>query len=119
MGIGKNIKDILNEKGMTVVDLSERTGIPSTTLYSLIKRDSKDEKFETLKKIWVALDASLSQLVDGVDGAWEYYREDIVKDFGWTLKDDLIKHFDLLNDAGQLEAIRDVEKLTKIPEYKK
>ena len=31
----------------------------------------------------------------------------------------LIIYFDQLNDAGQKEAVRDVKKLTKIPEYKK
>lgn len=40
MGFGKNLKNILDKKNKTVVWLSKETGIPSTTIYSMIKRDN-------------------------------------------------------------------------------
>lgn len=63
MGIGKNIKSILEQKNMTVVDLANLTEIPSTTLYSMMKRDNKSEKYETLQKIIEALDVEMEDLI--------------------------------------------------------
>ena len=40
MGYGKNLKNILDEKHMTVKALSRKAGISATTLYSVITRDS-------------------------------------------------------------------------------
>ena len=40
MGYGKNLKNILEEKEMTVKELSRRAGISATTLYSVLARDS-------------------------------------------------------------------------------
>ncbi|MCM1551458.1 MAG: XRE family transcriptional regulator [Butyrivibrio sp.] len=41
MGDGKKLKEIIKEKGTNVKQLSVRTGIPATTLYSAIQRDQK------------------------------------------------------------------------------
>ena len=40
MGYGANLKKILDEKGITIKDLSRKTGIAATTLYSLVQRDA-------------------------------------------------------------------------------
>ena len=40
MGYGKNLKDALDAKNMSVKELARRAGISPTTLYSVIKRDS-------------------------------------------------------------------------------
>ena len=40
MGYGKNLKDILDSKGMTVKELARKTGIALTTIYSIIQRDA-------------------------------------------------------------------------------
>ena len=40
MGFGKKLKHLLNEKSITVAELSRQTGIPAATLYSIIRRDS-------------------------------------------------------------------------------
>lgn len=41
MGDGKKLQKIIKEKGINVRQLSIRTGIPATTLYSAIQRDQK------------------------------------------------------------------------------
>ena len=40
MGFGNNLKNILDEKNKSVKWLAEEIGVPATTLYSAIKRDS-------------------------------------------------------------------------------
>ena len=40
MGYGQNLKNILDEKNMTVKALARKAGISATTLYSVIARDS-------------------------------------------------------------------------------
>lgn len=63
MGIGANLKNILNKKNMTVADLSKLSGIPKTTLYSMIKRDGENEKHETLKLLCASLDIIMDELL--------------------------------------------------------
>ncbi len=116
MGVGKRIKEILERKNMTVASLSESTGIPSTTLYSMIKRDKDDEKFDTLMKIGKAINVSLAELVG--EGNMVRYVDDINKDLGvldWS--DELEKELSKLNSDGKKKAIELIELLTKIPEY--
>ena len=50
MGYGKNLKDILDEKGITVKELAKKAGIAPTTLYSIIQRDTAI-RFDTALKI--------------------------------------------------------------------
>ena len=50
MGYGQNLKNILDEKGMTVKELAKKVGIAPTTLYSIIQRDTA-VRFDTALKI--------------------------------------------------------------------
>lgn len=50
MGYGKNLKKMLDEKGMTVKELAKKAGIAPTTLYSIIQRDTAI-RFDTALKI--------------------------------------------------------------------
>ena len=50
MGYGKNLKNILDENGMTVKELAKKAGIAPTTLYSIIQRDTAI-RFDTALKI--------------------------------------------------------------------
>lgn len=40
MGYGKRLKEVLEERGMSVMEFSRRTEVSSQTIYSIIKRDS-------------------------------------------------------------------------------
>ena len=40
MGYGKVLKEILDEKQMSVKTLSRNTGVPAPTIYSIIRRDT-------------------------------------------------------------------------------
>ena len=48
MGFGKKLKQLLDEKSVSVADLSRKTGIPRTTLYSIISRDSTPKPGDVL-----------------------------------------------------------------------
>ena len=63
MGFGTILKDILADKNMSIKDLSEATGIPLNTLYSITKRDTVNVRQETIEKISQALDISSSDLI--------------------------------------------------------
>ena len=51
MGFGKNLQESLKFHGITVPELSRRTGISSQTIYSLIRRDSNRVNMALLSKI--------------------------------------------------------------------
>lgn len=63
MGFGSVLKDILAEKKMTIKELSEATGIPLNTLYSITKRDTVNVRQETIEKISSALSVTNDELI--------------------------------------------------------
>lgn len=63
MGFGTVLKNILSEKNMSIKELSENTGIPINTLYSITKRDSVNVRPDTLEKIADALDVPSNELI--------------------------------------------------------
>ena len=62
MGIGKNLKELLKEKNISIKELSELSGISVNTLYSITKRDPKVVNSETIEKIASALEIPPSYL---------------------------------------------------------
>lgn len=66
--IGSILKQLLEQRGMSVSELSRRAGVSSQTLYSLIKRDSMKVDFDVLLKICRALNAPVSTFYGGADG---------------------------------------------------
>lgn len=67
MGLGKKLKNTLDSKHMTVIELSNLTGISSSTLYAIIRRDSDNVNLETVKKIATALNMSLDDFIPEYD----------------------------------------------------
>ena len=65
MGLGNTLKQMLADKGMSIKDLSEKTGIPVNTLYSITKRDSSSIRTDNLRLIAEALDVSPGVLLYG------------------------------------------------------
>lgn len=63
MGIGKEIKYLLEEKHRSVSWLSRETGIADNTLYAMIKRDSNNIATNNLFRITQALNTSTAALV--------------------------------------------------------
>lgn len=63
MGIGKEIKCLLDEKQRSVSWLSRETGITDNTLYAMIKRDSNNIAPNNLFRITQALNTTTPEIV--------------------------------------------------------
>lgn len=132
MGVGRQIKSILRTKKMTIKQLSQETGIPINTLYSITKRDSTRVDTVILEKIATALECNVRDLTPG---ARETTREHLVnleimmgKEEGYleknavqqmrrTREEQLLTAYGKLNDFGQAVALVDVERLTAQKKY--
>lgn len=67
MALGTKLKDILTERNITVKDFSKQIGVPATTLYSFIKRDSEDVKLELITKICNGLGIKVTDFLKTLD----------------------------------------------------
>lgn len=63
MGFGSKLKELLVQKGMTIKELSEVTGISINTLYSITKRDTRIPSDDILDKIANALKVSKNEFL--------------------------------------------------------
>lgn len=60
------LKDVLEKKGISINELSQKTGISRTSLTPLINGTSKMIKFDTLNKLVYVLKVGLGQILDYV-----------------------------------------------------
>ncbi len=51
MGIGKKLDALMKEQGTNANELAQKIGVAPTTIYSMIKRDSKKADIEVLIKL--------------------------------------------------------------------
>ena len=63
MGFGAKLGDILKSKNMTVAELSKQTGISSSTLYAIIRRDSDNVNLSAIQKIASTLQTPIEDLL--------------------------------------------------------
>lgn len=59
MTFAEKLKQLCIEKDIRIRELSKRTGIPATTLYSAITNNTEKISLENLKKICTVLDVSI------------------------------------------------------------
>ena len=125
MGFGKPLKTVLDEIDMSVAMLSRETGIASTTLYSIIDRDTDNVGLDKVKKIEKAVRAVpggiiynllygiTSENADVSTRQYDYYSMgDDAREY-WTHE-----NYKLLNAKGQVKVAEYVEDITKISEYR-
>lgn len=118
MGVGMRLKNILRDKGITIKQLAEITGISVNTLYSITKRDSERVDDVILQRIAAALGVPVQELISD----WEAVDKEEFKRvfiYGEGIKDRIDAALDRLNDEGQEKAAERVEELTEIPKYQK
>ena len=63
MGLGAKLKQLLDERNITVKDFANQIDVPPTTLYSFIKRDSENTKMDLLIKICKGLNISIKDFM--------------------------------------------------------
>ena len=98
MGIGKTLSDILEENKTNPNELSERTGIPPSTIYSIIRRDNMKVDISVLARICKELGVSMNRFYD------EYFNEKENNENSIALNLDektLIKKYRTLDDYGK------------------
>lgn len=140
MGIGQRIKQISKEQGMTLKELSEKSGVSYNTIYSITKRDSERVQGSILQCISSVLGVSVSELI-GSGGASideviglivdEYPKASFSRGIDEKSvrislgvseekrKNSLLRYFGVLNAQGQTVAVDRVRELGKIPEYQR
>ncbi len=107
MGIGRQVGLICAKRGMSLRKLAIKAGIPYTTLYSAVKRDSDKMDLQLFARITEALDVSLVELL-------EVENKNTEND---TRLDSIIQNYNQLNEAGKDDLAKHAEHLTYIPEY--
>lgn len=145
--IEEQLKEEIKKKYGSIKKFAESTGIPYTTMDSILKRGIKNATAANILKIVNALDLALSYKDDGTLDFYKIYSQNlknleentVISNHGYTTafyRDDytgerteeekemyfinkMDKFYELLNDKGQEKAIEQVELLTKIPEYRK
>lgn len=63
MGVGTNLKKILDERHMKVSELARKADVTPQTIYAIIKRDNETVKPEILYKLTTALGIPASDLI--------------------------------------------------------
>lgn len=69
MGIGKNVKALAKAKGLNLVELSEKSGVPINTICTLTREDPENATTRTLSRLAEALEVSELKLRTGKDYA--------------------------------------------------
>ena len=130
MGIGINLKLALKEYGLTVAELSRKTGISTNTLYAMIRRDNQKIDPEMLRKICDNSEITVYDLLDDYEDYIVKYldpsssKADIeIGDYVLTQigndeqLGDIIEVYGKLNNKGKEEALKRIQELAEIPRY--
>jgi transcriptional regulator with XRE-family HTH domain len=121
MDLGKNIQKYRKEAGLTQRELAELLDVAVGTIqqYELGKRQPR---LEMINRIAAALGIGIRRLYpDFQMEDWketETYKNAQLKNKLDPLRNDLIAHFQELNEDGKTEAVKRVQELTEIPRYK-
>lgn len=103
MGIGKNVKALAKDRGLNLIELSEKSGVPVNTIYTLTQVDPKNATTRTIDKLAKALEVHPETLRTGK----EYVSE----------SDKRLKRIKALEKEGKLtKLILDIIKTLSTPE---
>ena len=69
MGIGKNVKALAKDRGLNLIELSKKSGVPINTIYTLTREDPENATTRTLSRLAEALEVSELKLRTGKDYA--------------------------------------------------
>ena len=146
MDIGIRIKELRKARGMTQKELAKKTSLSIASIQGYEQKKYKP-KLNTIAKIAVALDVLLLDLVDTddpilqneitainipdlnyINSVLRSTRSQNIYELNRILSDkndiqqlfwDLLTNFNLLNEFGKKEAVKQIELFSKIPDYRK
>lgn len=126
MGFGKQLKIVLDEIDMSVATLSRETGIASTTLYSIIDRDTNNVGLDKVKKIEKAINAIPGGIIYNLlYGITPENAEVSTRQYDYYAMGDearrywMLEKYNCLTPKGQAKVAEYTEDLAQIPEYQK
>lgn len=107
MGFGINLKRILKEKGLTIKELAEISGVSVNTLYSITKRDTEVPTPEIIDKIVNALKINRTDLLTFED-LNQSIKNDLIslKQAETSLRSKLFSIAEMLNSAALAELLK-------------
>lgn len=82
MGIGKNIKTITKNKGITLVELSKRSGVSLNTIHMLTRDDPDNATMRTIDRLAEALGVDSKKLRMDPKEYEEYERQELISLLG-------------------------------------
>ena len=134
MSSSEKIKQFRKAKGLTQKQLADLTGLAEITIRQY-EAGKYEPKIDKLRRIAAALGVYIYELEpdwskipfeditkDLNNGTNGITHEEAIKLGGYPItkiENQLLENYRELNDTGQQEAVRQVELLTKIPEYRK
>lgn len=113
MGIGARLKKILDEKEVSIKDLSLMSGVSLNTLYGITKRDNDTVKNDILERISSSLGVPAQYLL-GFES-----KTTIDEEFEFSIKDTdgllnkIVGEAKKLNTKGKLLCLENLEQLSK------
>ncbi len=113
MDMGTIIKQLREERGMTLEQLGDKIGVGKSTV-----RKWENGMIANMRRDKIGLIANALSVSPAYLMGWEENTPAAVP----VLEDreqKLLSSFALLNDSGQEEALKRVEELTELPKYKK
>ena len=67
MEIGKNVKALAKDRGLNLVELSEKSGVPLNTIYTLTREDPRNATMRTLDRLAEALKVDVRTLQTSIE----------------------------------------------------
>ena len=67
MEIGKNVKALAKDRGLNLVELSEKSGVPLNTIYTLTREDPRNATMRTIDRLAEALKVDVRTLQTGLE----------------------------------------------------
>lgn len=67
MGIGKNVKALAKDRGLNLIELSKKSGVPLNTIYTLTSEDPRSATMRTLDRLAEALKVDVRTLQTGIE----------------------------------------------------
>lgn len=122
MGIGSKIQEISKKRSLSLKEVAERANMPYTTLHSIVRRNSEDVSYKTLKNICAVLDVKIDELIE-VDSCYPYKNNNLRKireEMGMTIEDfakelDLSPDYYMKKELGELPTLRqEFEKIEEL-----
>lgn len=118
MGDGRRLKEILDERNMSIRCVAKQSGISPTTLYTIVQRDTAI-RFDFALRIANVLDIETSEICSKMP--YEHNSgEEVWPKMNYFGKDNLpmidqhLTNYYMLNDEGRKDADQFIESLLKI-----